>query len=238
MKKRILSAALALTMTLSLSGCLPQNEAPTTPSTTPPSTSGSAGTSQSTDPSKPLAMGDSRKSRHPHHGHQGPFPGEHSRRRLDGAAQPGAAQCRDWRSGGAAGHAVWHLFHQPGPDAQRWHHPRPDLVPGRRRGVRPNPEDSGRPDPLCGEFRLHEGRHGGLPDGAAGELPLPGLPLSRFCESARDAHRHSGQLGDQGHLPSRPLHRQLLQALPGAEGQGLHRRVDHPRRPGRDQQHL
>ena len=58
MKKRILSAALALTMTLSLSGCLPQNEAPTTPSTTPPSTSGSAGTSQSTDPSKPLAMGD------------------------------------------------------------------------------------------------------------------------------------------------------------------------------------
>ena len=49
MKKRILSAALALTMTLSLSGCLPQNEAPTTPSTTPPSTSGSAGTMSAGD---------------------------------------------------------------------------------------------------------------------------------------------------------------------------------------------
>lgn len=53
MKKRILSAALALTMTLSLSGCLPQNEAPTTPSTTPPSTSGSAGTPSLPIPASP-----------------------------------------------------------------------------------------------------------------------------------------------------------------------------------------
>ena len=56
MNKRVLSATLALAMTLSLTGCLPGSNAPSTSSGT--STSGNTSTSQPVDSNKPLAMGD------------------------------------------------------------------------------------------------------------------------------------------------------------------------------------
>lgn len=52
MKKRILSAALALALMLPMSGCLPQSN------TTGSGNNTSSSTSQNVDPNKPLAMGD------------------------------------------------------------------------------------------------------------------------------------------------------------------------------------
>ena len=58
MKKRVLSATLALAMTLSLAGCLPSSNAPAGSSASSSAAGSSAATSQPADPNKPLAMGD------------------------------------------------------------------------------------------------------------------------------------------------------------------------------------
>ena len=222
MKKRILSLALAAVMALSLAACGSKEEAPAAPSSTP------AVSSTPADPNKPLAMGDTAnpvtlsiviKDRSPENADDAAWIATLNEKLLEAgigaqleliAMQSGsyATNLGLMLSGGTIPDLIW--FQGGDEEFALTQQILADLTP--------YIENSVYMKGVMEEYMLER---------------ISNYPyLVYLCEGPRHPLRRVRQPRLQGRVPGRSLRGQLLQDVPGAEGSGLQRCLDRPRRPG------